>query len=257
MIDSHCHLAQLKYSEGENLDCLLQCARVEGVNGFLSVATSIDNALSNLKQQNHHSDVWFSAGIHPLHPETTADWKARLTSLIEMPEFMAIGETGLDFFYASKAQEQKIQLDLFDYHCELSGEYQKPLIIHTRLAKIETLEMIKGRKLADVPGVIHCFTEDLEAAKKFLDLGFYLSFSGIISFKNAQSLRDVLKRVPLDRVLVETDSPYLVPEPHRGKPNQPKYVRQVAQAMADCYQVSLQQVCEITTKNFFNVFKTT
>ncbi|PIP80999.1 MAG: hydrolase TatD [Gammaproteobacteria bacterium CG22_combo_CG10-13_8_21_14_all_40_8] len=255
LVDSHCHLGQIKLTDTMNLDDVLHLARGKGIKGFLSVATDIENAETNYKEQKHHPDVWYSAGIHPLHTKIESDWKTQLAGLVELDQFVAVGETGLDFYYDQASLSQQKQLELFDFHCYLSEQHKKPLIVHTREAKQETVNILKQYNLDQAPGVIHCFTEDWPAAKAFLDLGFYLSFSGIISFKNSQDLRDVLKKVPLERVLVETDSPYLTPMPFRGRSNEPQYVVQVAQAMADVYEIPLEKIAQVTTKNFQQVFK--
>ncbi len=254
IVDSHCHLNQIQLAENETLDSVLDQAREQGVRGFLSVATDVENAIENQQTQNHHADVWFSAGVHPLHPQKNDSWKDILQKLVLAPDYVAVGETGLDFHYATEKSHHDWQIEAFKYHCHLAHLSNKPLIVHTRQAKHETYQILKENPLADLPGVIHCFTEDLDAAKRFLDMGFYISFSGIISFKNSQDLRDVLSQIPLDRLLIETDSPYLAPIPHRGKANVPAYVIHVAQAIADVYKMPLKELYQITFNNFEKVF---
>lgn len=167
-------------------------------------------------------------------------------------QVVALGETGLDYFYQKDNLE--LQQDSFREHIRIGRDLNKPVIVHTRDARADTLAILREENAQDCGGVLHCFTEDLATAEALLDLGFYISFSGIVTFRNAEQLREVARYVPLDRILVETDSPYLAPVPHRGKENQPAYVRDVAEYMAVLKGVSLEQLAEATTANFSRLF---
>jgi TatD DNase family protein len=195
--------------------------------------------------------VGYSVGVHPCEdPAVMA--RATTDYLIELakPEKVwAIGETGLDYFHSTDfIAEQK---QCFARHIHASQAVKKPVVVHTRAAKHDTVDIIRAEK--STHGILHCFTEDWETAKAVLDCGYYVSFSGIVSFKNAQDLRDVAKQVPLDRVLIETDSPYLAPMPYRGKSNEPKYVPYVAKALSDVYDKSVEEIAFITMQNFENL----
>jgi len=200
----------------------------------------------------HYPDVSASCGVHPLDQKDALD-KELLLKLAVDPKVVAIGETGLDYFYS--ADTKQVQLDSFVGHIEVARELNKPLIVHTRDARQDTLSLLKSHKADEVGGVLHCFTEDWQMAKAAIDLGFYISISGIATFKNAVELRDVVKQIPLDRLLIETDSPYLSPVPHRGKTNQPAYVQDVAYFIADLKGLSYQQLASATTANFYNLFQ--
>ena len=177
-----------------------------------------------------------------------------LRRLAAAPKVVAMGETGLDYFYQKEDHQLKLQQDSFRHHIRVGRELNKPVIVHTRDARQDTLDILKEEKAGECGGVLHCFTEDLQTAEFLLDLGFYISFSGIVTFRNAEQLRDVARYVPLDRLLVETDSPYLAPVPHRGKENQPAYVRDVAEYLAVLKGVSLERLAEATTTNFSRLF---
>ena len=251
-VDTHCHLTMLDLTPYDgDLDLALAHARAAGVHGFMSISVDLDDYIELAKIASLHDDVGYSVGVHPCEdPETMA--RATTDYLIELaqPEKVwAIGETGLDYFHSTDfIAEQK---DCFARHIHASQAVKKPVVVHTRSAKHDTVDIIRAEK--STHGILHCFTEDWETAKAVLDCGYYVSFSGIVSFKNAQDLRDVAKQVPLDRLLIETDSPYLAPMPYRGKSNEPKYVPYVAKALADVYDKSLEEMAFITTQNFENL----
>ena len=247
--DSHCHLNRLDLAPYDgDLNRALDAARAVGVQRFLAVAVDLDDCpiLADIAAQ--HSDVGYSVGVHPCEdPDMMARASVEhLVKLVQDANVWAIGETGLDYFHSTEFVAA--QKDCFARHIEAGKQTNKPVIVHTRSAKEDTIALMRSEQASH--GILHCFTEDWDTAKAALDLGFYISFSGIISFKNAQSLRDVAKQVPKDRILIETDSPYLAPMPHRSKSNQPLYLPFVAQALADVYGISQQELGRITTENF-------
>ena len=251
-VDTHCHLTMLDLTPYDgNLDLALAQAREAGVSKFMSISVDLDDHIKLAKIASRHADVGYSVGVHPCEDPVTM---ARATTdyLIELaqPEQVwAIGETGLDYFHSTDfITEQK---QCFARHIHASQSVKKPVVVHTRSAKHDTVDIIRAEK--STHGILHCFTEDWETAKAVLDCGYYVSFSGIVSFKNAQDLRDVAKQVPLDRVLIETDSPYLAPMPYRGKSNEPKYVPYVAKALSDVYDKSVEEIAFITMQNFENL----
>lgn len=253
LVDSHCHLDHLDtghYSDG--LAGLLASARNRGVTAFLSVGVDLLSSQNLQKLADQYNDVWISVGVHPLQkqrpPLPEID---ELIALGSHPKVVAIGETGLDFHYDEKSADW--QRESFKRHLQAAAELNKPTIVHTRNARAETLDILKAYS-GSRAGVLHCFTESWEMARAALDMGYYISFSGIVTFRNANELRDVVKRAPLDRILVETDSPWLAPVPHRGGQNEPKYVCEVAQCVADLKGVSLNELAQETTANFQRLF---
>ncbi|MDM1262053.1 TatD family hydrolase [Acinetobacter indicus] len=251
-VDTHCHLTMLDLTPYDgNLDLALAQAREAGVSKFMSISVDLDDYIELAKIAARHADVGYTVGVHPCEDAATM---ARATTdyLVELaqPEKVwALGETGLDYYHSTDfIAEQK---DCFARHIHASQIVKKPVVVHTRSAKHDTVDIIRAEK--STHGILHCFTEDWETAKAVLDCGYYVSFSGIVSFKNAQDLRDVAKQVPLDRVLIETDSPYLAPMPYRGKSNEPKYVPYVAKALSDVYDKSLEEMAFITMQNFENL----
>ncbi|WP_168395283.1 TatD family hydrolase [Acinetobacter indicus] len=251
-VDTHCHLTMLDLTPYDgNLDLALAQAREAGVSKFMSISVDLDDHIELAKIAARHADVGYTVGVHPCEDAATM---ARATTdyLVELaqPEKVwALGETGLDYYHSTDfIAEQK---DCFARHIHASQIVKKPVVVHTRSAKHDTVDIIRAEK--STHGILHCFTEDWETAKAVLDCGYYVSFSGIVSFKSAQDLRDVAKHVPLDRVLIETDSPYLAPMPYRGKSNEPKYVPYVAKALSDVYDKSLEEMAFITMQNFENL----
>ncbi|MEW5755916.1 MAG: TatD family hydrolase [Pseudomonadota bacterium] len=253
LIDSHCHLDRLnldKYEHG--LDDAFAAARDAGVGHFLNVSIDMENFQVIRAMAETREEISISVGVHPNETEGEEPSVERLVELAQHPKVVAIGETGLDFFRTEGDQEW--QRERFRRHIAAAKRTYKPLIIHMRDATEATLGMMKEEGADQVGGVMHCFVENWEIAQRALDLNFYISFSGIVTFKSAEALRDAAKRVPLERVLVETDSPYLAPVPFRGKPNEPAYVKYVAQSIAELRGVSLAEIAQATTRNFFTLF---
>lgn len=251
--DSHCHLNRLDLSKYDGkLDGAIAAMKEANVSRAMAIMCDFAEYDEIYDIITTHGDdklnLGMSVGIHPC--EDLAVLKSatteRLVDMASKDHVWAIGETGLDYYWSDEnKQEQQASLAR---HIHASQSLKKPLIIHTREAKHDTIDILKAEKAEH--GIIHCFTEDWDTAKKALDLGFYISFSGIVSFKNAQSLRDAAVKVPKDRLLIETDSPYLAPVPKRGKSNEPAYVPYVAACLADLFDMSQEQVAQLTTKNF-------
>lgn len=253
LIDSHCHLDRLDLAaHGGSLDTALDAARAAGVGHFLCIGVSADNAATVKSLAERYADVDCSVGVHPLDlqpgAEPALDW---LLGELVHPKVVAIGETGLDYHY--EPESAALQQASFRLHLDAARITGKPVIVHTREARADTLALLREAALPQA-GVLHCFTEDWEMAKAALDIGFYISLSGIVTFRNAEALREVARQVPADRLLVETDSPYLAPVPHRGKPNLPQYVREVAEYLAVLRGVSYETLAEQTSSNFKRLF---
>ena len=255
MIDSHCHLDRLKIPQGETLDDSLDRAAEEGVDGFLNVCIDLENFDEVLRIANSDNRIYASVGVHPNEMEMAEPTLEDLLQRAENLKVVAIGETGLDYHYVTDAEKLEQQRNRFRTHISAAKECNKPLIIHTREAREDTIRIMREEGVEQCGGVMHCFTENWEMASQALDLGFYVSFSGIITFNSAAKLREVVKQVPQDRLLIETDSPYLAPVPYRGKPNQPAYVRQVAEKVAELRGWSIEEVDRITTENFQRLFR--
>lgn len=253
LVDSHCHLDRLDLAAHDgSLDAALAAARARGVQHFLCIGVSADNAGAVKSLAERYADVDCSVGVHPLDLEQgeapALDW---LLGELNHPHVVAIGETGLDYHYEPEAAE--LQQQSFRLHLEAAKITGKPVIVHTREARADTLALLREAALPQA-GVLHCFTEDWEMAKAALDIGFYISLSGIVTFRNADALREVARKVPADRLLVETDAPYLAPTPHRGKPNLPQYVREVAEFLAMVRGERFEDLAAQTTANFKRLF---
>ncbi len=253
LVDSHCHLDRLDLAAHDgSLDAALAAARARGVQHFLCIGVSADNAGAVKSLAERYADVDCSVGVHPLDLEQgeapALDW---LLGELNHPHVVAIGETGLDYHYEPEAAE--LQQQSFRLHLEAAKITGKPVIVHTREARADTLVLLREAALSQA-GVLHCFTEDWEMAKAALDIGFYISLSGIVTFRNADALREVARKVPADRLLVETDAPYLAPIPHRGKPNLPQYVREVAEFLAMVRGERFEDLAAQTTANFKRLF---
>ncbi|XOD70256.1 MAG: metal-dependent hydrolase [Sodalis sp. (in: enterobacteria)] len=252
LVDSHCHLDALNYKTlHRNVAEVLDKARRRNVKLILSVCTTLPGFHSMTEQIGRRNDVFFSCGVHPLNLDQSYNF-AELQELATRREVVALGETGLDYHYYhnNKSQQQAV----FREHIRLGITLNKPIIVHTRSAREDTLAILREEHASKCGGVLHCFTEDHTTAKALIEMGFYISFSGIVTFRNTHLLREVARYVPLDRLLVETDSPYLSPIPYRGKENQPSYVREVADFLATLKGVSLEKLATSTTANFFNLF---
>ncbi|ATF10371.1 TatD family hydrolase [Candidatus Enterovibrio altilux] len=254
LVDSHCHLDKLNY-EGLHKDVaeVIEKAKKHGVDYLLSVGVTLRSFPVMMNLIRPYTNVFASCGVHPLEIAEGFDYE-KLRALASDDRVVAIGETGLDYYYQPDLAD--IQKDIFRQHIRLSVELSKPLIIHTRMAREDTVRILREEHAEKVGGVLHCFTESYEMAEAVIELGFYISISGIVTFNNAYELKDVVSRLPLNQLLVETDSPYLAPIPHRGKQNQPAYVRDVAEYVGLLKGVSGDEVAKITTENFFKLFST-
>lgn len=249
-VDSHCHLDRLDKTP-EQLADVVAFAKQRGVEHFLCVSVSLKDFPEMVSKVKAFEDVSVSCGVHPLHQEDACTYQELLT-MASLPEVVAVGETGLDYFYS--AESKAVQLVSFVDHIKVANQLQKPLIIHTRDAREDTINLLKQHKLPETKGVLHCFTETLEMAKAAIELGFYISISGIVTFKTATELQQVVEALPLDKLLIETDSPWLAPVPYRGKQNQPGYVVEVAEFIAELKGVSVEELARITTNNFYTLF---
>ncbi len=247
MWDSHCHLNLLAVDAAT----ALAGARQAGVLGMICVGVDLATQGEVMALAEAHADVYASVGVHPCHLADQLPDIAALRAWAQHPRVVAIGETGLDAYHEGAVSD--VQSESLRLHIDLARELDKPLIIHTRAAPAATLALL--RHAGERAGVMHCFTEDWETAKAALDLGFYISFSGIISFKNADDLRRVARAVPADRLLVETDSPWLAPVPHRGKSNEPAWVVDVARALAQVRGVALEDLAATLTANTRRLFQ--
>jgi TatD DNase family protein len=252
-VDSHCHLDRLKLEKYEDgLDGAMQAARDAGVDKMLCVAIDLEHINDVLSISEQYPDIYASVGVHPTSHEGEEPTVERLVSLAEHPKVIAIGETGLDYYYGEETKQ--VQQSRFINHLNASRATSKPVIVHTRDAKEDTLAIISEHGDPSIAGVLHCFTEDLDMALRAIELGFYISFSGIVTFKNAKELQEVAKSIPMERMLIETDSPYLAPIPFRGRPNEPKYVPEVAKFIAELRGMSVEDVARITGDNFTELF---
>lgn len=253
LIDSHCHLDRLKIApDHDSLVDVIAAAKRRGVDYMLCVNVRQQGFEAMRDRMASFENVFLSAGVHPLDVKEGIE-VAGLSQYATDKRVVAIGETGLDYFYSPETKE--IQQDCFEKQIDVAVEVGKPLIIHTRGAREDTIAMLKQGHADKVGGVLHCFTEDWDMAKAAMDLGFYISISGIVTFKNAGELRTVVRKIPKDRLLVETDSPYLAPIPYRGKENQPAFVRDVAEFVAEVRGEKYEELAEYTSNNFFALFK--
>ncbi|WP_028302879.1 TatD family hydrolase [Oceanospirillum maris] len=253
LIDSHCHLDRLDLTAYQgDLSLALNAAHDRGVSHFLAVSVTLDDVAELKDMARQYPTVFASAGVHPLQDLAHEPTVEELVKEAEDELIVAVGETGLDYHYAPESKA--LQRERFKRHLIAAQKVDKPVIIHTREAKEDTLEMLEQYG-PDAKGVLHCFTEDLDMARRGVALGYYISISGIVTFRNADQVREVAKAVPLDALLVETDSPYLAPMPHRGKKCEPQYVRDVAEFIAEQRGISYEELAMQTTANFFRLFK--
>lgn len=257
LVDSHCHLDRLDLTpwDGE-LSGALQNAAEQGVGHFLCVSIDLEHYPSLLAMAKANPQIAVSVGVHPNERDGHEPTTEELVELAAEPEVVAIGETGLDYFRSKEGSEGGLewQRERFRTHIAAAKTTEKPLIIHMRDATEDTLRVLKEEGADEAGGVMHCFVENWEIAKRALDLSFDISFSGIVTFNSAKELKEVAKNMPMDRMLVETDSPYLAPVPHRGKPNYPAYVRHVAECIAELRGVHWEAIAEQTTDNYFRRF---
>lgn len=250
-IDSHCHINFPDFAD--KLPEVFTLMQQNQVSHALCISVELEKLPEIIALAEAHPNVYASVGVHPDHEDCTEPSVAQLVELAQHPKVIAIGETGLDYYRLTGDLEW--QRERFRTHIRAARESGKPLVIHTREAAADTLKLMKEENAHEVGGVMHCFTESIEVAQAAMDMNFYISFSGIATFKNADSIRQVVAYVPLERLLIETDSPYLAPVPYRGKTNQPGYVKYVAETIARIRAISLEEVGEATTRNFFRLFK--
>jgi TatD DNase family protein len=254
LIDSHAHIQGKEY-KGET-GVVVQRAREAGVGQIIVVggAGDISSNTGAIALAESYDNLYATVGMHPHDAKDVGEEELQeLKELAAHPKVIAVGETGLDYFYNHSPQE--VQRRVFAQFIQMSLETRLPIVVHERDAARDTAALLRDEGGGKLRGVIHCFTADYDAACDYVDLGFYLSFSGIITFKNAEPLREVVCKVPLDRICVETDSPYLTPVPHRGKRNEPAYVRLVAETIAKIRAIPLEKVAETTTRNVQDLFK--
>ena len=253
-IDSHCHINFPEFSE--RLPALFSKMAENQVSHALCVSVELDKFPEIRAMAEAHPQVYASVGVHPDYEDTLEPTVDQLVELSQHPKVIAIGETGLDYFRLKGDLEW--QRERFRVHIRASRASEKPLIIHTRAASEDTLRILQEEKASvhagGVAGVMHCFTESLTVAEAAMEMGFYISFSGIVTFKNAKDLQEVARHVPLERMLIETDAPYLAPVPMRGKTNEPGFVKHVAEYLADLKGVSIDELARITSTNFRTLF---
>lgn len=248
-VDTHAHLTSV-----EDLPGALERARENKIEKIVAISSDLPSSESTISISGSHEEVFAAVGVHPHAAETLNDIVIRsIEKLSKEPKTVAIGETGLDYFYMNS--EKKAQIDSLIEHINLARRSHLPLVIHVREADRDLMEILRDERISDRTGVIHCFTGNYETARQYLDLGFYISFSGIATFKKSEQIREAARKVPSDRILIETDSPYLAPVPFRGKKNEPAYVRYVAEAIAAARDVSVEKIAEITTENARELFK--
>lgn len=253
LVDSHCHLdrVELRPYDGD-FSRFIDETRDAGVGHMLCVAIDLESYPGMRALVDPYPRVFVSIGVHPNERDSREPLPDELVALANDPRNLAIGETGLDY-YRSQG-DLAWQQERFRHHIQAARACGKPLIVHSREARDDTIRIMRESGAQDIGGVMHCFSDTWEMAKQAMDLGFYISFSGIVTFKSAGALRDVAARMPLDRVLIETDCPYLAPTPFRGKPNEPKYVAQVARCIAGLHNRDPQEIALITRDNFFRCF---
>jgi TatD DNase family protein len=249
-VDSHCHLdfPELR----DDLPQVLDAMRDNEVTHALTIAVEVAGWDAVHAIARAHPNLYASVGVHPDYADIEEPTQAMLVDRADDPKIVAIGETGLDYFRLTG--DLGWQRERFRTHIRAARTARKPLVIHTRSAAADTLAIMRDERADDVGGVMHCFTETWDVAAQALDLGFHISFSGIVTFKNAVALKDVARRVPLERMLIETDSPYLAPVPYRGKRNQPAWVRHVADEIARLREVPVAAIAAATSDNFFKLF---
>jgi len=251
-IDSHCHLNFPGLAE--DLDNIFANMRANEVSHALCVSVDLASFPQVLQLAEQHANLYASAGVHPDYELENEPTQAEIMRLAQHPKVIAIGETGLDYYRLTGDLEW--QRERFRNHIRAARECNKPLIIHTRAAAADTLRIMDEEDAASIGGVMHCFTENLEVANAAIAMGFHISFSGILTFKNATVIKEVAQNIPLDKILIETDSPYLAPTPFRGRTNQPAYVKHVAEEVARLRNISLEEVGVATSANFRRIFHT-
>ncbi len=257
LVDSHCHIDSLDYTNvHKDVADVINKAHATGVTHMLCAGTEIDTFMQMYELIKPYKEVFAGCALHPENvTQDNCHWsEEQLKEYLSLERVIALGETGLDYYQDTEASHLQLQRESFARQLAVAKEVNKPLIIHARGATADCIDMIYSEGARDCGGVMHCFCDDIDLARKSLDLGFYISFSGIVTFKNAKNVQESCRYVPLDRMLVETDCPYLAPVPKRGKPNEPAYVAYTAQAIATLKGVTYETLCNTTTKNFCDCF---
>ena len=252
LVDSHCHIDFPDLAA--QLPSVLGRMQSNDVGYAVCIGVNLEDFPRVMALAESQPNIYATVGVHPEYTDAEEPDQARLLALASHPKVIAIGETGLDYYWQKDKPEW--QRERFRTHIRAALACAKPLVIHTRESADDTLQILAEEGAQAVGGVMHCFTENWDVAQRALDLGFYISFSGIVTFKNTLTIKEVAQKVPLDRILVETDAPYLAPVPYRGKQNQPAYVLHVAEEIARLRGISLEEVAQATTDNFFRLFKT-
>ncbi len=248
LIDSHAHLLSLESPD----DAVLR-AEAEGVGRIISIGTGVQSSLDTIEFSKEHGGVYVSVGIHPHSAsDFSAEAMIEMEKMLEDPKVVAVGETGLDYHYMNSPKEDQIKS--FEAHAELARKYSLPLVVHVRDAHRELIDMLRGMEPVEKPGVIHCFSGDYHTAKEYLCLGFFISFSGMVTFNRSAELRDAASKIPLERILCETDSPYLTPVPYRGKPNEPRNVVYVVRLISELRGLSFEEFSKIVSENVTELF---
>jgi len=254
IVDSHCHLNIMPEEMG-NIDQLIANARELGVERMMCIAIGPDKWQEVLDIADQYPEVYAAIGIHPCEPKEVSATDDELIAAASHPKVLAIGEIGLDYFhFDGEAEDMTWQHERFRQQIRIAKQLQKPIVIHTRNSTPDCLRILQEEGAEEVGGIMHCFVEDMAIAEQAMALNFYISFSGIVTFKNAKALKEVAQQVPLERILVETDSPYLAPMPYRGKTNQPAYTRYVVEEIARLRETSVKAISEATTANFKRLF---
>lgn len=254
LIDAHCHLTELSKPD---LEDTLARAHANGVENLIAIGAGygFEDNLKTLEISKNHSNIYCALAMHPHDAKdvTPENFEILKNLCTNENKVRAVGEIGLDYHYMNS--EKNVQLDVLNRFCELAKEIQKPVVIHDRACGTDCVDTLKNHGVNHVGGMVHCFTGDYALAQKYLNLDFYISFTGIITFKNSNDLREIVKKIPLEKMMIETDSPFLTPVPHRGKRNEPAFVKHVAECVATIKNISFENVCEITTKNAKSFFK--
>lgn len=254
LVDSHCHLNLLDFqNDPGDLASVMEEAKQAGVGAVLCVGVDLETAPAVLAVAERFDTVWASVGLHPSHTVAVEPSIEDYVEWAQHPKVVAMGEMGLDYYYHKENADT--MRERFRIQIRAARRVNKPIIVHSRSAREDTLAILQEEQAGAVGGVMHCFTESWEMAQQAMALGFYISFSGIVTFQNAKNVADVARRVPLSHLLIETDAPYLTPVPFRGKPNGPQYVRYVAEHIANLKEVPFEEVALRTTENFFRLFK--
>ncbi|AHG60033.1 TatD family hydrolase [Buchnera aphidicola] len=260
LIDSHCHFDRLNYDLlHTNIEDVLKKSFNNDVKKFLTVSTSINNFYKINQLCKKNISILYSCGVHPLNCQkeiinfnTIEKITEKIEKLSSIPRVIAIGETGLDYHYSS--ENKNIQKKFFRKHIRTAIKLKKPIIVHSRNAMDDTIQILKEENAEICTGILHSFNDNYHSVSKLLDIGFYISFSGIITFKNSIELRSIIKKIPLERLLIETDSPYLTPVPYRGQENQPAYLLEIAKTISILKKINIEKISQMTTDNFHRLF---